>query len=124
LGKASSKSLRRVGNSPSGANPRLNGFTAKNLKRHFGGGGKSDHSGQYKGYTQAQYASRAERLVRSATSRNVLGFRATDGSIVRYDRRTNDFVRSGDRGIRTMFKPTNGLVYFNRKFKEYGARKK
>jgi hypothetical protein len=99
-----------------GANPDLPGFTQKNLDVHFGGGGYSDHSGDYPEFTKEQYAQRAQELVRSPVGGNVVGYLATKGnykgSVIRYDTVTEDWVRSGKVGIRTMFKPSEKMVYF------------
>ena len=98
--------------SATGANPNLPGFTSKNLNNHWVGG-VSDHSKEYKGWTKEQYAQRALELVCSATSDNVLGYKSVDDAVVRYDRNTNDFVKSGKKGIRTMYKPKRRETYFN-----------
>jgi pyocin large subunit-like protein len=52
----------------------------------------------------------------------VLGYKAANGAIVRYDKNANDFVKSGDKGIRTMFKPKRGEAYFNDKMQEDGGK--
>ena len=68
--------------------------------------------------TKEQYAQRAHNLVRSPTSDTVDGYFATKGryagSVVRYDRNTGDWVRGGKVGIRTMFKPEEKVVYFEK----------
>ena len=95
--------------SATGANPTLPGFTPKALDDHWIGG-KSDHSSEYTGFTKEQYAERALKLARSATDDNIEGYIATKGdypgSIVRYNKATNDWVRAFPKtGISTMFKP-------------------
>ena len=107
--------------SATGANPDLPGFEANNLDRHFGSGGKHDHARQYPGFTKEQYAQRAIELVRSSVGGAIQGYRADDGSIVRFDESTNDFVKSGIRGIRTMFKPDVGTMYFERRLIDDGG---
>jgi len=102
-----------------GANLDILPMTQKNLDAHWGG--KSDHSDEYEGWTKEQYAERATELIRSATNENILGYRAEDGAIVRYDREANDFVKSGKTGIRTMFKPSRGEAYFISKMKDDGG---
>ena len=101
-----------------GENPDLPGFTNKNLDIHFGGGGISDHRNQYPNMTQEQYAQLAHALVRSAVTDTILGYLATKGksvgTIVRYNVTTNDWVRGSSTEIVTMFKPTNGIEYFNK----------
>jgi len=97
-----------------GENKNIQPMTQKNLNDHWGG--KSNHSDEYKGWTKEQYFNRATELARSAVGGDILGYKAPDGSIVRYDRQTNDFVKSGDSGIRTMFKPKRGESYFTSQF--------
>jgi len=101
------------------ANPTIPPMTQKNLDDHWGG--KSDHSDEYEGWTREQYSERATELARSATDENILGYKATDGSIIRYDKLTNDFVKSGNTGIRTMFKPKRKEVYFKTQFARDGG---
>ena len=107
--------------SATGANPDLLGFTDTNLNNHWTGG-KSDHSKDYPDMTKEQYAQRALELVRAATNDNILGYKAADGAIVRYSKASNDFVKSGAEGIRTMFKPKRKEDYFNRQLKEDGGK--
>lgn len=108
--------------SATGANRFEKGFSEKNLEKHFGSGGKSDHSAQYPELTQEQYARRALELVQSpADGKNILGYANKDGAVVRYDTRTNDFVKGYPQtGIATMFKPSRGRTYFDEKMKSEG----
>lgn len=108
--------------SAAGKNQFKKGFTEKNLNKHFGSGGKSDHSTQYPGWTKEEYAKRALQLIQSQTSDTILGYKTSAGEIVRYDKTTNDFVKGHpDGGIKTMFKPEDEERYFiRRKQKENG----
>jgi len=106
--------------SATGANPSLPPFTGSALDNHWGG--KNDHSGEYPNFTKEQYAERALNLVRSSVSKGVLGYKAANGSIVRYDKAANDFVKGHDTGIATMFKPKSGEAYFNRQIKKDGGK--
>ncbi len=96
-----------------GANKFKIGFTKKNLDDHFGG--VHDHSVEYPGWTKKQYAKRALDLIQSpADGKNILGYRIGTSTVVRYDVRTNDFVKgSPSGGIATMFKPKKGSKYFH-----------
>ena len=98
--------------SASGANPELPGFSSKNLDDHWVGG-KSDHSNDYQGFTKEQYAQRAHDLVRSSVGGDIDGYKASGGSVVRYDTVSNDFVKGMPGGIKSMFKPKRGVEYFN-----------
>ena len=105
--------------SANGANPSIPAFTQKSLDDHWGG--KSDHSGEYPGFTKEQYAERALELVRMPASENILGYKAANGSIVRYDKTTNDFVKGFNTGVASMFKPTGGKEYFKRQLRYDGG---
>ena len=94
-----------------GANLTLPGFTAKNLDDHWVGG-KSDHSKDYPGFTKAQYAQRALELVQSAAEGHIDGYKTARDEVVRYDNTANDFVKGMSTGIKSMFKPKRGAVYF------------
>ena len=105
---------------PIGANPELKGFTKKNLAKHWKGG-ERDHSKEYPGFTKEQYARRALELARSPVSDHVLGYKAANGDIVRFDESTNDFVKAAKNGIKTMFKPDKGARYFERQMLKDGG---
>ena len=107
--------------SATGANPDLPGFTEKSLTKHFGSGFSSDHSGQYPLFTKEQYAQRAHKLLKTPVSDNILGYKALNGDIVRFDESTNDFVKGGKTGIKTMFKPNEGTKYFERQMLRDGG---
>ena len=107
--------------SSTGANPDLPGFTPKNLDKHFGSGFDSDHCFQYPYFSKQAYAQRAHDLIRSAVSENVLGYKALNGDIVRFDESTNDFVKGSHKGIKTMFQPDEGTRYFERQMLRDGG---
>lgn len=110
--------------SATGENHFTQGFTKYNLNRHFGGGGDSDHSDQYPGYTKEQYAQRALDLVQSrADGKRILGYKTPEGEVVRYDTATNDYAKGfPNGGIKTMFKPDAGVVYFRKRMRvEHGT---
>lgn len=104
-----------------GANKFKVGFTKKNLDDHFGG--SHDHSKEYPGWTKKQYAKRAFDLIQSpADGKNILGYRIGASTVVRYDIRTNDYVKgSPETGISTMFKPKKGSRYFHDRKKIEGG---
>jgi len=72
------------------------------------------HSRQYPGFTKEQYAQRAHALIKSAINDHIVGYKSSNGNIVRFDESTNDFVKGSTKGIRTMFKPDEGTRYFER----------
>ena len=113
------KATGKMDYSATGANPNIKGFREKDLADHFGAGGKSDHSEQYRGFTKEQYAQRALSLAQSPVGEGIEGYKATHGlfkdSIVRYDTSTNDWVRAMPDGrIPTMFQPEDKAEYFER----------
>ena len=128
--KSSGKSVDKTGErkynkddeiSALGANKFEQGFSEENLDRHWGG--ISDHSKEYKGFTREQYAQRALELVQSAADgKNILGYKLSDGTVVRYDVNTNDYVKGHPKyGIYTMFKPKNESAYFHKKKRDEGG---
>lgn len=97
------------------------GFTPENLDRHWGG--VSDHSEEYPEFTKEQYGQRALELVQSAADgKNILGYKLSDGTVVRYDVKTYDFVKGHPKyEIYTMFKPSSKSNYFHRKKRDEGG---
>lgn len=103
--------------SATGANKFSNGFSGKNLDRHWSGG-SSDHSKQYPGMTKQDYAERALELVQKPVGGDIDGYKNAKGQVIRYDKVNNDYVVGiPDKGIATMFKPSSGARYF-KKLKE------
>ncbi len=121
--KESAREPQEAKVSATGSNKFKKGFSKNNLDKHFGKGGKSDHSVQYPDMTKAQYAKRALQLVQSATSDTILGYKTPENEVVRYDKITNDFTKGHpEKGIKTMFKPDDGEEYFKRALKrEHGT---
>ena len=128
--KSSGKSVDKTGErkynkddeiSALGANKFERGFSEEGLDIHWGG--ESDHSGEYEGFTREQYAQRALDLIQSAAdNKYIFGYKMSDGTIVRYDIKENDFVKGHPKyGIYTMFKPTEKSVYFHRQKKKDGG---
>lgn len=91
------------------------GFTdKKNLDNHW-----RDHKDNYEGTeikTKEQYEARAVELAEMPCGKGILGYRSKDGRICRYDTKTNDYVKANiNDGAVTMYKPKEGLRYFNRR---------
>jgi hypothetical protein len=105
--------------SATGANPDVPGFTVKGLSKHWGE--IRDHSNQYKELDKEGYANRAAELARKPIGGDINGYKASDGAIVRYDKKNNDFVKAHDTGVDTMFKPAGGESYFDRAMKRDGG---
>ncbi|MGI5885525.1 MAG: phage portal protein [Candidatus Spyradocola sp.] len=105
--------------SATGANRFEKGFSKRNLDAHWDG--EHTHKEQYPGMTKEQYAQRARQLIEKPVGKGILGYKNSSGQIVRYDSKTNDFVKGRpDKGIATMFKPSKGRDYYERKKAEEG----
>ena len=63
--------------------------------------------------TPQDYEQYALALIEKPTGGDILGHVDKNGVIIRYNKATNDFVKGHpDLGIRTMFKPADGLQYY------------
>ena len=72
------------------------------------------HGSEFGNISKEQYLQGANELINS-TSDDILTKTRANGDIIYYNPRTNEFaVRSADGYIRTYFKPSDGLDYFNR----------
>jgi len=92
-----------------GANPSIPEMTEAAQLRHA----KHLREGKsYYGLSMAEYVQKASELVRSAVGGDIVGFKESDGAIVRYNKATGDFVKGYSTGVATMFKPSSGIKYF------------
>ena len=120
------KNVNQIEPSPSGANTCLvKGFSNKQkLNNHWQNG--RTHQAEYPNYTKEQYVKRAVELIEQPVGGNILGHADKDGVIIRYDKKANDFVKGSIvKGIRTMFKPIDGIKYYEQQRKkdlEHGGR--
>ena len=96
----------------------VKGFEGDILDEHWDGG--SSHKDQYPGWTREQYAQRALELLEMPTSKRIRGYVIkSQNIIVRYDTKTNDFVKGHiHNGIITMFKPKSKARYYENKRKQ------
>ncbi len=104
------------GVSPSGANTlEVRGFANKQKANNHWTNGRT-HRDEYEVdgiKTVEQYEARAVELLESATSETILGHADGHGNIIRYDTEKNDYVKgSPQKGVKTMFKPTEGKAYY------------
>ena len=77
------------------------GFSEKNLQKHF-----EKHRSEYPNITKEEYDAIALELIQSETSDDILGYKTSNGAIIRYRISTNDLVKGyPNTGIATMFKP-------------------
>ena len=60
------------------------------------------------------YQQKALELAQSAVGGDILGYKAKDGAIVRYNKATNDFAKAYSTGIATYYKPSDGMKYYQR----------
>lgn len=112
--------------SAKGANSlKKKGFPNKQkLNNHWQNG--RTHADEYKNdgiTTKEQYEKRGVELAEStADGKKILGYKTKEGHICRYDVEKNDYVKADiNKGLRTLFKPDNGIDYFNEMKSKEGA---
>lgn len=82
----------------------------KLLDDHF-----KKHAGEFGSITQSQYLAAAQNLLNSKPGGNILSKTRANGDVILYNKATNEFgVKTVDGTIRTYFKPSDGINYFNR----------
>lgn len=87
----------------------INFRTQQLLDSHY-----AKHGAEFGNITKEQYLEGANNLIHSSGA-NILKKTEADGDILIYNTDTNEFlVLSYDGFIRTYFKPTDGIDYFNR----------
>ncbi|HWQ41309.1 MAG TPA: anti-CBASS Acb1 family protein, partial [Desulfosporosinus sp.] len=91
-----------------GANTFSKGFSEHNLKVHI-----KSHGKEYPDLTDKEYEQRALDLVQRPVGSDIEGYTNSNGQVIRYDKKNNDFVKGKPGlGIATMFKPKSGMKYF------------
>lgn len=97
-----------------GANKFERGFSKNNLQNH------AKHlNQQYSGMTLEQYEQTAMDLIQSPVGGDIDGYVRSNGQIVRYNKKTNDFVVGRpEQGIATMHKLYDGERYFQKQKSE------
>lgn len=84
--------------------------TQELLDSHF-----EKHAAEFGNITKQQYLKGAQDLVSSKPGGNILTKVRPNGDTIFYNKATNEFaVKTSDGIIRTYFKPTDGINYFNR----------
>jgi RHS repeat-associated protein len=70
--------------------------------------------GEFGKITKTEYLDRAQKLVTSKPGGNILTKTRTNGDTMYYNKSTNEFgVTNASGNIRTYFKPSDGIGYFN-----------
>lgn len=87
------------------------GFKSQELlDSHF-----KKHAGEFGNITKEQYLKGAQDLLKSKPGGDILIKTRVNGDRLVYNKATNEFAtKTKDGVIRTYFKPTDGLEYFNR----------
>ena len=104
---------------------RKKGFPNKQkLNNHWQNG--RTHADEYKKdgiTTKEQYEKRGVELAESAADgKKILGYKTKEGYICRYDVDKNDYVKANiNKGLRTLFKPEDGIDYYYSKKAEEGV---
>jgi pyocin large subunit-like protein len=84
--------------------------TQELLDSHF-----KKHAAEFGNITKEQYLKGAQDLVSSKPGGNILTKVRPNGDTIFYNKISNEFaVKTSDGIIRTYFKPTDGINYFNR----------
>jgi pyocin large subunit-like protein len=87
-------------------------FAKGQLDKHF-----AKHAGEWGAgnITKEAYLKRAQDLLSRKTGDNILGAVRSNGDILRYNARTNEFaVGTAEGVIRTLFRPAEGMAYWLR----------
>lgn len=80
------------------------------LDTHF-----TKHGSEFGNITKEEYLKRAQDLINSPAGGNIMTKTRANGDLLIYNKATNEFtVKASDGTIRTLFKPTDGIDYFNR----------
>lgn len=104
--------------SATGANPSIPDMTVNTQKRHE----KHLKPGKsYAGMTTQNYVKKSSELARAPVGGEIMGYKGSDGCIVRYDKSTNDWVKAYSTGVSTMFKPKIGERYYTENMIEDGG---
>lgn len=107
---------------------RKKGFPSKQkLNNHWQNG--RTHAEEYKPdgiTTKEQYEKRGVELAESAADgKKILGYKTKEGYICRYDVKKNDYVKADiNKGLRTLFKPEQGVDYYRKKEGEESVKNK
>lgn len=104
---------------------KIKGFAKEsNLEEHFSDkNSRHYHGAEYPGWTKEMYIQRAVALAESpCVQGGIRGYVTRAGVWVRYDPKTNDFVKADSNGIYTMFKPKKGKAYFEDLRKKEGQK--
>ena len=114
-GAAEADGGEESGPSPSGANTfKVQGFRSeKALSEHY-----DKHGEEYKDddrvKSKKDFKKVALDLVQAATGGDIMGHIDKSGYVIRYDKAHNDYVKGNpEKGIFTMFKPTDGQAYYD-----------
>jgi len=101
-----------------GENPMIPEMTKKAQKNH----GKHLRPGKsFSGMTMKDYVQNGRDFARSAVGDDIVGYRGTDGSIVRFNKATGEWVKAYATGVATYMKPMRGNQYYIDKMKDDGG---
>ncbi len=90
--------------------PTPTGFKPGELENHF-----AKHAGEWPpGLTKEQYLRGGRELLAQSPGGDILGHTRPNGDVLRYNNATNEFaVMAQDGTIRTFFRPSGGINYWN-----------
>ncbi|MBX3322116.1 MAG: hypothetical protein KF757_03915 [Phycisphaeraceae bacterium] len=89
---------------------RARGFAPNKLESHF-----AKHKSEWSSMSIKKYDRKAHSLMNAEIGGDILGHTRSNGDILRYNRKTNEFgVMAEDGTIRTFFRPQDGMNYWDR----------
>ena len=104
--------------SATGANPMIPPMSEKAQENH-------DHhiepDGCFPGMSMAEYVRRGVSLARKPVDDDILGYRGEDGCIVRFNKKTEEWVKAYIRGVASYMIPTRGINYYLDRMEEDGG---
>lgn len=97
---------------------KIQGFSDKKLlDKHL-----DKHLKEYENFSPDDYVARAIELLDHPVDSDIKGFIGNNDKVYRYDVHNNDFAVKNKSGtIATLFKPKQGLTYWERQVKKYGG---
>lgn len=93
-------------------------FSSEKLfNKHF-----KKHSSEFGDINKEEYLQKARELLAAPADKNIEGFKTELGFIFKYNNATNDFAIGREDGyISTIFRPEEGLKYWEEEKKKYGT---
>jgi hypothetical protein len=101
-----------------GANPNVPGMSENTQDNH------SHHllsGGCFSGLPMKAYVNRGMKLARMPVGGDIEGYRGANGCIVRYNKKTGEWVKAYSSGVASYMKPDAGKRYYERGLERDGG---